>query len=209
MNLTAVTERASIRERHIADSLALLPVLETTYLKYNMTKPVKNIKVVDVGSGAGLPGIVFAIARPSWEVTLMESIQKRCSFLEHVTQVSGLTNVKVIRARAEDAGHEISCREAFDVAVARAVAEMRILVEICLPLVRVGGLLVAAKGATPQEEVESAKRAAGLIGATILPIHKVDSEGPYGQRTAILCLKEQKTPRKYPRKSGVPQKQPL
>lgn len=209
MNLTAVTERSSIMERHIADSLALLPVMETTYANYNETRVLDNMKVVDVGSGAGLPGIVLAIARPSWEFTLMESLQKRCNFLDHVIEALGLSNIKVIRARAEDAGHEVSCREAFDVAVARAVAEMRILVELCLPLVRVGGLLVAAKGANPEEEVKFAKRAAGLLGATILPIQKVTSISPHGQRTAILCLKRQETPRKYPRKPGTPQKQPL
>ncbi|MCO5581269.1 hypothetical protein L7F22_035147 [Adiantum nelumboides] len=209
MNLTAVTERSSIMERHIADSLALLPVMENTFAKYNQTRIGNSLKVVDVGSGAGLPGIVLAIARPSWEITLLESLQKRCKFLEHVVEALSLSNVKLVRARAEDAGHDLSYREGFDVSVARAVAEMRVLVELCLPLVRVGGLLVAAKGANPEEEVKAAKGAAGLLGASILRIERVTSLSPYGRRTAILCYKERATPKRFPRKAGTPQKQPL
>ncbi|KAI5074115.1 hypothetical protein GOP47_0010076 [Adiantum capillus-veneris] len=196
MNLTAVTERSSIMERHIADSLALLPVMETTFGKYNPTTIGDSLKVVDVGSGAGLPGIILAIARPSWEVTLLESLQKRCNFLAHVIEALSLDNVKLVRARAEDAGHDMSFRECFDVSVARAVAEMRVLVELCLPFVRVGGLLVAAKGANPEEEVKAAKGAAHLLGASILPIARVTSLSPNGQRTAILCHKERATPKR-------------
>lgn len=209
MNLTAVTERSSIMERHIADSLSLLPVMETTFAKYNETTGFENLKVVDVGSGAGLPGIVLAIARPAWDITLLESLQKRCSFLDHVIDALSLNNVKLVRARAEDAGHDMACRELFDISVARAVAEMRILVELCLPLVRIGGLMVAAKGANPEEEVKSAEKAARLLGGSILPIERVTSTSPHGQRTAILCYKERETPQKYPRKPGTPQKKPL
>jgi len=209
MNLTAVTERCAVMERHVEDSLALLPIIENAYTNNFPTMESVKLKLVDVGSGAGLPGIILAIARPDWQITLIESLQKRCFFLEHVVDVSGLLNVQVVRIRAEDAGQNPDFREKYDIAVARAVADMRILVEYCLPLVRVGGLLVAAKGYNPQEEVENAKKAIRLMGASILQLCSVTSEGPYGQRTAVLCLKNRPTPAKYPRHPGIPAKKPL
>lgn len=142
-------------------------------------------------------------------MTLLESLQKRCDFLEHVAEVAGLTNVKVVRNRAEDTGKDIAYRETYDIAVARAVAEMRVLAELCLPLVRVGGILVAAKGPNPEEEVDAAKTAVNLLGASIVTLSKVDSQGPLGQRTAVVCLKDRPTPAKYPRRAGMPNKRPL
>lgn len=106
-------------------------------------------------------------------------------------------------------GQDLCFREQFDVAVARAVAEMRILAEYCLPLVRVGGLFVAAKGHDPQEEVRNAERAIQMMGASLLQLCSVESQSPYGQRTAIICLKDHSTPRKYPRDPGTPAKEPL
>lgn len=209
MNLTAVTERCAVMERHVEDSLALLPIIENAYKNNFSTMENVKLKLVDVGSGAGLPGIILAIARPDWQITLIESLQKRCFFLEHVVDVSCLSNAQVVRIRAEDAGQNPDFREKYDIAVARAVADMRILVEYCLPLVRVGGLLVAAKGYNPQEEVENAKKAIRLMGASVLQLCSVTSEGPYGQRTAVLCLKNRPTPAKYPRHPGIPAKKPL
>lgn len=209
MNLTAVTERGAMMDRHIADSLSLLPIIEGAHAAYCKSSAGESIKVVDIGSGAGLPGIVLAIARPAWQLTLLESLQKRCDFLERAAEAAGLTNVKVLRSRAEDAGKDSTHREMYDIAVARAVAEMRILAELCLPLVRVGGILVAAKGPNPEEEVEAAKTAVDLLGASIITLSKVDSEGPLGQRTAVVCLKDKPTPAKYPRRAGMPNKRPL
>ncbi|BBN17019.1 16S rRNA (guanine527-N7)-methyltransferase [Marchantia polymorpha subsp. ruderalis] len=209
MNLTAVTEREEVMERHIMDSLALLPVLETAYGEHTSKRSVEQLEVIDVGTGAGLPGIVFAIARPAWKITLLESLQKRCNFLDYAVERSGLSNVKVVRARAEDGGQDKTHREAYDVAVARAVAEMRVLSELCLPFVRVGGIFVAAKGPGPEEEVESAKKAIGLLGASLISISTVDSRGPLGQRTAVVCQKRKSTPAKYPRRPGTPSKTPL
>uniref|UniRef100_A0A0D6R7T4 Ribosomal RNA small subunit methyltransferase G n=1 Tax=Araucaria cunninghamii TaxID=56994 RepID=A0A0D6R7T4_ARACU len=170
MNLTAVGERCAMMERHVEDSLALLPVIEDAYGKHCSATESENLKVVDVGSGAGLPGVILAIARPDWQVTLIESLQKRCCFLEHVVEVSGLSNIQVVHMRAEDAGQNADFREMYDVSVARAVAEMRVLAEYCLPLIRVGGLLVAAKGYNPKEEVENAKKAIDLMGASMLQL---------------------------------------
>nr|GEU57103.1 ribosomal RNA small subunit methyltransferase g [Tanacetum cinerariifolium] len=173
-------------DRHIEDSLAIIPPIRSSYSSH-CESDFENLNLVDVGSGAGLPGLILAIACPGWKVTLLESLNKRC----------------VVRGRAEDVGQNIEFREVFDVTVARAVAEMRVLAEYCLPLVRVGGLFVAAKGHAPEEEVTRAKRAISLMGASLLETCYVNSHSPYGQRTAIICLKNGPTPKKYPRDPGI------
>ncbi|XP_010482315.1 PREDICTED: uncharacterized protein LOC104760999 [Camelina sativa] len=208
MNLTATKEAEEVMERHIEDSLAILPPIKTSY-NLHSNDLFDQINLIDVGSGAGLPGLVLAIARPDWRVTLLESINKRCVFLEHVVDVTGLTNVKIVRGRAESCGHDVMYREKFDLAIARAVAEMRVLAEYCLPLVRVGGLFVAAKGHDPMEEVQNAENAVRMLGGSILQISPVDSHSPYGQRTTVVCRKDHSTPKKYPREAGTPSKLPL
>ncbi|CAA3018232.1 uncharacterized protein LOC111368141 isoform X1 [Olea europaea var. sylvestris] len=208
MNLTAVKEENEVMERHVEDSLAIIDPIRTSYLSH-CGESSENMRVVDVGSGAGLPGLILAIACPGWKVTLLESMNKRCVFLENVAGLIGLPNVQVVRDRAECLGQEDAFRESFDVAVARAVAEMRILAEYCLPLVRVGGLFAAAKGHDPQEEVARAERAIRLMGASLLQTCSVESHSKYGQRTAVICLKDGPTPKKYPRAPGTPSKLPL
>lgn len=123
--------------------------------------------------------------------------------------LTGLSNVEIVSERAENVGQSVDFRERFDVAVARAVAEMRILAEYCLPLVRVGGLFVAAKGSDPQEEVKDAEKAIRLMGASLLELCSVESHSPLGQRTAVICFKDRRTPKKYPRLPGTPSKMPL
>ncbi|XP_038687324.1 ribosomal RNA small subunit methyltransferase G [Tripterygium wilfordii] len=208
MNLTAVKDATEIMGRHIEDSLAIMPPMKSCYISH-CKKACDKLSLVDVGSGQGLPGLVLAIAFPGWEVTLLESMNKRCVFLEHVVDLTGLSNVQVVRGRAEDLGQNFSFREQYDIAVARAVAEMRILAEYCLPLVRVGGLFVAAKGHDPQLEVRNAERAIQLMGASVLQLCSVESHSPYGQRTAVVCFKDRPTPRRYPRDPGTPAKEPL
>lgn len=208
MNLTAVTEKSEVMERHIEDSLAILPPINESYTS-KCGSSIETINLVDVGSGAGLPGLILAIACPGWKVTLLESMNKRCLFLEHAINVTGLSNVQVIRDRAENFGQTLEFRESFDIAVARAVAELRVLAEYCIPLVRMGGLFVAAKGHDPQEEIRIAERAIKLLGGSLLHQHLVESHGPFGQRTAIVCVKDYPTPRKYPRAPGTPAKTPL
>ncbi|KAJ0983843.1 hypothetical protein J5N97_002199 [Dioscorea zingiberensis] len=210
MNLTAVTQESEVLTRHVEDSLAIIPTLQRSYLSHcNPTSSYDGIDVIDVGSGAGLPGLILAIACPSWKVTLLESMRKRCLFLEHAVSYSGLTNVQILHERAENVGQNVAFRERFDVAVARAVAELRILAEYCIPLVRVGGLFIAAKGYHPQEEVKNAEKAIHLMGASISELSYVESYSPLGQRTAVICLKNRATPRKYPRQPGTPSKMPL
>ncbi|XP_057517713.1 uncharacterized protein LOC130798654 isoform X1 [Amaranthus tricolor] len=208
MNLTAVTEKSQVMERHIEDSLAILPPIHENYTSH-CGSSIENINIVDVGSGAGLPGLILAIACPGWKVTLLESMNKRCLFLEHAINVTGLSNVQIIHDRAENFGQSLEFRESFDIAVARAVADLRVLAEYCIPLVRKGGLFVAPKGHDPQEEIQNAERAINLLGASVLHQQLVDSHGPFGQRTAIVCFKDRRTPKKYPRTPGTPAKMPL
>ncbi|KAF7806120.1 ribosomal RNA small subunit methyltransferase G [Senna tora] len=208
MNLTAVKEVDEVMERHVEDSLAILQPLRDSY-RSHCGVPDDKLKLVDVGTGAGLPGIILAIACPEWDVTLMESMNKRCVFLEHAVGVTGLSNIQIVRGRAENLGQNLCFREKFDIAVARAVAEMRILAEYCLPLVRVGGLFVAAKGYQPEEEVRKAEGAIEKMGAFLSQVCSVQSQSPYGQRTAVICIKDRPTPMKYPRDPGIPTKEPL
>ncbi|KAL8457684.1 hypothetical protein ACS0TY_035525 [Phlomoides rotata] len=208
MNLTAVKEENEVMERHVEDSLAIIEPVRNSYMLH-CGGSFENLSVVDVGSGAGLPGLVLAIACPGWKVTLLESMNKRCNFLEHVVDLIGLQNVQIVRDRAENLGQNLDFRENFDIAVARAVAEMRVLAEYCLPLVRVGGLFVAAKGHDPKEEVANAERAISLMGASLVQTYLVESHSKYGQRTAVICLKDTPTPGRYPRAPGTPSKLPL
>ncbi|CAI5485267.1 unnamed protein product [Closterium sp. Naga37s-1] len=268
MNLTAVTSRAEAEQRHIADSLTLIPVilaltappLSTVPLAAALlptaphpttplpTEPLATasipteplpavplstappaseplldppsvapspavphgtLRLVDVGTGAGLPGVVLAVAQPTWHVTLVESLNKRCDFLSHVVQRLGLNNVQVVCGRAEEVGRDPVHRGAYDLAVARAVAEMRVLNELCLPLVRVGGAFIAAKGPNPQDEVAAASNSASLLSAQLVRIYEVASSNSNGQRTAVIYKKVEPTASKYPRRPGMPSKRPL
>uniref|UniRef100_J3MCT8 Ribosomal RNA small subunit methyltransferase G n=1 Tax=Oryza brachyantha TaxID=4533 RepID=J3MCT8_ORYBR len=196
MNLTAVTGEDEVMTRHVADSLAVLPPLERAYRARCASggSDADGMRLIDVGSGAGLPGLILAVARPSWKFTLLESMRKRCTFLEHAVEVMGLSNVDVVCDRAENVGQSPDFREAFDVAVARAVAELKVL---------------AAKGHNPHEEIKGAKSAVHKLGASMLEVCDVESVGPHGQRTAVVYLKERITPKKYPRHPGTPSKMPL
>jgi len=207
MNITAIRTREEAMSRHVEDSLALLPVLEAHAV------PVRGsdtLRLIDVGSGGGLPGLLLAIARPQWQVTLLDSLRKRCDFVTATIKKLGIQNVTVVWSRAEDAGQNEAHREEYDVAVARAVAEMRVLVELCLPLVRTNGCLVAAKGPTPEDEISKAKKALSEVKGHVTEVIQVASFGSEGQQfTAVVVKKEQTCPKKYPRQAGTPKKNPL
>lgn len=168
------------------------------------------LRVIDVGTGAGLPGMVLAVARPHWKVTLLDSLRKRCDFLREAAARAGLTNVEVVWCRAEEGGQRPELRQSYDLAVARAVAEARVLAELCLPFVRVGGLWVAAKGPDPQAEVSAASNALGQLGGRLVAVEEVESRWEDGrQRTALVVAKAGPTPAKFPRQAGTPNKKPL
>lgn len=201
----AITDRDEAYQRHVNDSLALLPAIDSC-----LETPTQGLtRLIDVGSGAGLPGIILAIARPNWHITLLDSLQKRCTFNKEAISAAGLANVSVTWARAEDAGQDPLLRHSQHVAVARAVAELRVLAELCLPMVQVGGHWVAAKGAAPEEEVALARRAIQELGGELVRVEEVDSLAPEGKRTVVVVRKVRTTPGKYPRKAGTPKKQPL
>lgn len=162
--------------------------------------------LVDVGSGAGLPGIPIKIARPDLEVTLIEADQAKAAFLVHACAALGLEHIQVVARRAEEAGHDPALREAFDVAVARALAPLPVLVELCLPLVRVGGRLLAQK--TEAEEVGSAARAIDLLGGELSGVLAAPSAAR-SAGTIVVIDKVRPTSALYPRRPGVPTRKPL
>ncbi len=163
-------------------------------------------KVVDVGSGAGLPGLPLKIARPELELTLIEADQGKAAFLVHACATLGLARVEVVARRAEEAGHDPRLREAFDAAVARALAPLPVLAELCLPLVRVGGRLLAQK--TEGEDVSSARHAIEIMGGELLAVMPAPSAGRR-VGTVVVIGKLRPTPAVYPRRPGVPARKPL
>ncbi|HEV2036493.1 MAG TPA: 16S rRNA (guanine(527)-N(7))-methyltransferase RsmG [Candidatus Dormibacteraeota bacterium] len=163
-------------------------------------------KVVDVGSGAGLPGLPLKIARPELELTLIEADQDKAAFLVHACATLGLARVEVVARRAEEAGHDPRLREAFDAAVARALAPLPVLAELCLPLVRVGGRLLAQK--TEGEDASAAGHAIELMGGALAAVHRSPS-GARRSGTVVVVDKLRPTPAPYPRRAGVPARRPL
>jgi len=164
------------------------------------------VTLVDVGSGAGLPGIPLKIARPQLEVTLIEADQAKAAFLVHACATLRLENVEVVARRAEEAGHDPRLREKFDVAVARALAPLPVLVELCLPLVRVGGRLLAQK--TKDEDPAAAAHAIELLGGMLSEVVAAPSAAR-AAGTVVVIGKQQPTPAQYPRRSGLPARKPL
>jgi len=163
-------------------------------------------KLVDVGSGGGLPGLPLKIVRPELAVTLVEADETKAAFLVQACSRLRLTGVEVVARRAEDVGHDPSYREAFDVAVARALAPMPVLVELCLPLVRVGGRLLAQK--TDKEEMESARHAIDVLGGSLESVRPAPSAARRSG-TVVVVGKVRLTPDEYPRRAGVPNRKPL
>ncbi len=198
LNLTAITDPEEVAVKHMVDSL----------LVYNPER-FHNHTIVDVGTGAGFPGLPLKIYDPGMRVTLIDSLQKRLNFLEQVVAKLELGQVRCVHARAEDAGKDPALREKFDVAVARAVAALPVLAEYCLPLVRVGGVFYAMKGSRYQEEVEAAHYAVEVLGGKIRTVRPVHLPGLEDQRAIITIEKVRPTPRQYPRKAGTAVKKPL
>lgn len=196
MNLTAITDDKDIILKHFVDSLSILP-----YIK-------EAKKIVDVGTGAGFPGIPLKIALPGLDAVLMDSLEKRIKFLETVIDELGLKGTEAVHIRAEDAGRFDSFREAFDAAVARAVAAMPVLLEYCLPLVKTGGIFIAMKGSS-EDEVAASKKALDILGGEIQEVRNFVLPGSDIKRSVIIVRKVRQTPTKYPRKAGKPSKEPL
>lgn len=199
MNLTAITEEKEVYIKHFYDSLTLARVVDLHTVK----------SLIDVGTGAGFPGIAVKIAFPHLHLVLLDSLKKRVTFLQEVVQELGLKQVECIHGRAEDLGKQQKYRQAFDLATARAVARLNVLAEYCLPFVRVGGSFVAMKGSDISEETEEARPALRILGKATLEITSFALPENRGRRHLLLMKKRKPTPGAYPRKAGIPAKQPL
>jgi 16S rRNA (guanine527-N7)-methyltransferase len=196
-NLTAIVEPGAVQIKHFLDSLTCLlavPALE-------------GLQVIDVGSGAGFPGLPLKIVRPDLHMTLLESVGKKADFLRHIVARLGLSDVTILHGRAEDFGAAAQ-REHYDVALARAVAELRVLAELTLPLCRVGGLVIAQKRAGIEEEIANAAPAIAILGGALRTRISVDLPDVEPRQLLVLD-KLSPTPARYPRRPGMPEKRPL
>lgn len=197
-NLTAITGYADVQTRHFLDSLTCL-----------LAWPAgSGQRVIDIGAGAGFPGLPIKIVRPDLRLTLVDAVGKKTQFLEHMVQTLALHDVAVLHARAEALGQTSEQRAVYDVALSRAVAELRVLAELALPLVRVGGLLIAQKKTGIDEEISAASRALATLGGALAGQVAVDVPGAPA-RQLVLLEKVSPSPAPYPRRPGAPQKRPL
>jgi 16S rRNA (guanine527-N7)-methyltransferase len=198
-NLTAIDTPETVRIKHFLDSLTCLMAMKD--------RPIE--RVVDVGTGAGFPGLPIKIAYPSIRLTLIDSVGKKIDFCQHVARRLGLENVQVIQGRAEELGQLPEHREQYDWAVARSVAILPVLAEYTLPLVRVGGGMLAMKGESAPAEAHSAESALPLLGGRLKRLVPVTLPGVADERYLVVVDKVAGTPREYPRRVGVPAKRPL
>ncbi len=192
MNLTAVTDEDGVLSKHFRDSLAALPYLP------------EGARLIDVGTGAGFPGVPLKIARPDLELVLLDSLNKRILFLNALLDALGI-RAETVHMRAEEAGQDPRYRERFDVATTRAVTRLPVIAELTVPLLKTGGLSIAYKGSV-DEELRESRKALRLLNAEagMVPV-----EADYGERNLVLIRKKGKTPKAYPRKPGTPAKNPL
>ena len=201
VNLTAVTGYEEVQIKHFADSLAVLLALADDL--------GERPSLVDIGSGAGFPGLPLKIARPAWRVVLVESKRKKTVFLEHIIDQLGLQETDVVWARAEEIGRDPAYREQFDIAVARAVADLAVLVEYALPLLRVGGRFIVQKGADPSDELRAAAKPIDVLGGAYHSTVAYRLPAFDAPLHLVVIEKVSPTPEKYPRRPGMPAKRPI
>ena len=198
-NLTAIRDVEGVRTKHFLDSLSCLLVMRDRPLH----------RLIDIGTGAGFPGIPLKIVLPNLQLTLVESVGKKADFCRHAVGVLKLDNVQVLIARAEESGQEAAHREQYDWAVARAVANLTTLAEFLLPLVKIGGAMLAQKGESGPAEAQSAEHAVHLLGGHLRQVKKINLPGVAEDRYLVTIDKVAATPPQYPRRVGVPGKKPL
>ncbi len=202
MNLTAITEEEEFIAKHILDSLSVVDVLK----RYGLLS--EDNKILDLGTGAGFPGIPLKIYANNLNITLMDALQKRITFLNEVIKKLRLSNIATLHQRAEEIS-QTNLRETFETVLSRAVAALPTLLEYALPFVKVGGFFIAWKGCKANEEVELSKNALKILGGKITDIIEVKIPNLNEERALIIVKKDRITPLKYPRQSGAPKKKPL
>lgn len=198
-NLTAITDPVGVRVRHFLDSLTLA--------KHMPVRP--GLKLIDVGTGAGFPGLPLKMIYPEIHLTLLEATGKKINFLKHVVEQLGLDGVKFVNARAEEAGQNPEHREKFDVVAARAVARLPILLEYLLPLTATGGIAIAMKGSTAQSETASSRKALDILGGRLKGIETIALPGLEEAHHLVIVEKVAPSPAIYPRRPGLPTQKPL
>lgn len=199
MNLTGITEYDEVNLKHFTDSLTIVRI-----------KDMENVStLIDVGTGAGFPGIPIKIAFPYIKVTLLDSLNKRIKFLNQVVEELDLEDVVTLHGRAEDYAKKEEYREHFDLCASRAVANLSTLSEYCLPFIKKGGCFVSYKSADSDEEIQQSEKALDILGGKIEKVDKFVLPGSDMGRALVMIEKVKNTPRKYPRKAGVPSKEPL
>jgi 16S rRNA (guanine527-N7)-methyltransferase len=203
-NLTAITEYDQVQIRHFLDSLSCLLAAETR-LALNR----RDARVIDVGAGAGFPGIPLKLVNPGTRLTLLEATGKKVTFLEHVIRQLDLHHTVAIKARAEELAHDPDHREQYDLALARAVAELSVVVEYTMPFCKIGGWVVAQKGESGAAEAWAAEGAIKLLGGELRRVMPVELPGLPEDRSLVVIEKVSPTPGNYPRRPGVPGKRPL
>lgn len=197
MNLTAITEPKEIILKHFIDSITILKYIDD------------NSKLVDVGTGAGFPGVPLSIMNPTLKITLVDSLNKRLIFLQEVVKELNLKNIEIVHARAEEFGQNKNYREKFDIATSRAVANLATLSEYLVPLVKIGGKIISMKASNAKEEINDAQKAIEVLGGKIEKIEEFDLPESDIGRTIIIIDKNKCTPAIYPRKAGTPANEPI
>lgn len=199
MNLTAITEYEEVVDKHFIDSILLGSVKEFSGKK----------RVIDVGTGAGFPGIPLKIVYPELEITLLDSLNKRVKFLDEVIEELGLTGIQAVHSRAEDLAQDAAHRQQYDICVSRAVANLATLSEYCIPFVKQGGYFISYKSTQIEEELKQAKKAVQVLGGTLEQIETVQIPGTTIERQFVMIRKTGTTPKKFPRKAGTASKTPI
>jgi 16S rRNA (guanine527-N7)-methyltransferase len=204
-NLTAITEYEQVQIRHLTDSLSCLVALQ----KGSAGKADAPLQAIDVGSGAGFPGLPIKIYCSRMHMVLLEATAKKVRFIEHIVDRLGLEGAEPLWGRAEEVAHDAAHREGYDLVLARAVAELPVLAEYLLPFCRIGGQVIAQKGARAQEETQAAAYALSLLGGQLRQVIPIELQGLAETRHLVVIDKVARTPARYPRRTGIPAKRPL
>ncbi|MCL1848998.1 MAG: 16S rRNA (guanine(527)-N(7))-methyltransferase RsmG [Clostridiales bacterium] len=206
MSLTTITEARQVEVKHFIDSLLLR---QSTIWMGSLQEKGASLRVADVGAGAGFPGVPLKIAHPQIQLDLLEATAKKVGFLQALTEALGLDGVGAVQIRAEEAGQDIRFRQRYDWVLSRGVANLRVLLEFCLPLVRLGGYMAAYKGPAWAQEVREGEAAAALLGGKLIEAMDTSLPDGMGERCILIYKKDRDTPALYPRTTGVPARKPI